>query len=179
MTARERRLDVPAVLRFLNGLRREGLISDYVFIGGVAAMRYTEPYRTKDVDVVILLDDTWKGVAQVWSAILERAGGQTEEGTIVVAGTRLDVAPTGRDAFHEDVLREAHRTRVAGVPAKVARPEHLVAMSLRAWRPSPDFSRIMALLPHADQAYLDRLLGRFDDFEGTLKSRLDRLLALR
>gem|GEM_PF-3479647 len=60
---------------------------------------------------------------------------------------------------------------------KVARPEHLIIMSLRAWRPDPDYSRVAALYNKADKALVKSLLGRFDDKNRTLRSRLDWITA--
>ncbi len=57
---------------------------------------------------------------------------------------------------------------------KVATPEHLVVMSLVAFRPK-DKVRIPLLLAASDDATLDTLLVRFDDGQGTLAKRLRSL----
>jgi hypothetical protein len=169
-----RGMDVVALVRFLNRMRQRKALPDYVLIGGVAAIRYGPPRTTKDVDIVVLVDDLLREFPPIWTGIFRRAGGIAREHTIFVpeANAWLDVMGTGGDSFYEDTLRTAKRVRIKGVTVKVARPEHLMLMSLRAWRPDPDYSRISALYKKADKGLLKSLLERFDDDKGTLQTRL-------
>jgi len=55
---------VKETLKVLNELKEKGLIRDYAIGGAIAALRWTEPFFTQDLDVFILLkdEDKKKGV---------------------------------------------------------------------------------------------------------------------
>ena len=173
-------LDAAGTVRFLNRLRRRRVIRDYVIVGGVAALRYTAPRATKDVDAMVLVDDLLREYGSVWSRILAEAGGVSSGQLIYVteADTWIDVLATGGSPFFEEVLRTAELDTVApGVRGKFARPECLILMSLEAWRPDPDYSRVATLYQIADRRRLDGLLRRYDS-DGKLTRRLNSLLQI-
>jgi hypothetical protein len=171
-------LDTIAVVRFLNRLKRRKLIPDYVIIGGIAALRYTEPRETKDVDIVILADDLLREFLPIWSRILAEAGGQWRGQLIYVeqAATWLDVMETGRDPLHEEILRAADVEKIENLRVKVAKAEYLLLLALMAWRPDPDRSRAARLAQIVPEGRVRQLLQRYDNAEQTLTKRYDYTL---
>lgn len=170
-------MDVEKAIRFLNSLRRRRIIPEYALIGGVAAVFYLEPRYTKDIDIIVPVDDLLRDYSALWTRIVNQAGGKFKAQTIYLpdADGWLDVMPTGSDELHMEALRTARTVRVGRLSVRVVEPEYLIMMSLIAWRPDPDFSRIRGLLPLANRRRLRRLLRDHDDSAHTLQSRLETL----
>ena len=173
-------INLTATVKFLNGLHARGVIGKYVLIGGIAAMAYSEPRMTKDIDAVVHIDDTFKEYPSMWTKVLAEAGGaHTPGGFTILVGpdkTPLDLSATGGDKLMEECLEKAVAMNVDGEIAWIAPPEYLVLMSLNAFRPEVDYGRITALYPQCANK-VRRLLKRFDH-EGKLLRNLERLLDL-
>ena len=157
-------------IRRLNDLKQCGLIRDYAVIGAVAAAAYVEPVLTQDVDVVVLVgsdDEFWETYRRVGEAA-EGIDGMHH----ILGGRPVRMFPSTIKPIYRDTLAAAKRTRIGDAMVKVASPEHLVALALEAFR-YKDKLRIAELLelPGTDKETIWRLIGEFDDEDGSLAER--------
>lgn len=154
-------LPLADVLRAANGLKAAGLIEDWALGGALAAIYHVEPFTTYDADIFFLPVDQGlsAGVPAIY-AHLQAQGWTIEREHLVVAGFPVQfLAAAGLTA---EAVRAAEEMVFEGVPAKVFRAEHLVAIAASVGR-AKDKARIEQLLQQAelDRAYLESLLQRY------------------
>jgi hypothetical protein len=136
------------VLRAANGLVAAKLIEDWALGGALAAIYYVEPFTTYDADIFFIPAD--KGLTAGIPAIyahLQSKGWQVEREHLLVRG--FPVQFLAASGLTEEAVREAERIEFEGVPAKVFRAEHIVAIAASVGR-SKDKARIEQLLQQAD-----------------------------
>lgn len=139
------------VLNAANGLVAAKFIEDWALGGALAAIYYVEPFATYDADVFFIPAD--KGLTAGIPAIythLQARGWQVEGEHLLVRG--FPVQFLAASALTEEAVREAVPIEFEGVPAKVFRAEHIVAIAASVGR-QKDKARIEQLLQQAD---LDR-----------------------
>lgn len=159
-------------LRALNGLKRRKVIRDYVVIGAVAATRYMEPVFTEDIDVIVLIE-TDEEYRSTFRAVAQHA--EAQDGMHQVpGGVPVQLFPSNIMPLYQDTLEAALPVRLGNIRVKIATPEHLILLYLLAFR-EKDQIRVRYLLGNIEEGRLERLLGRFDDAEGTLARRLQNL----
>ena len=148
------------VLRAANSLVSAGLIEDYALGGALAAIYYVEPFTTYDADIFFIPKDRGltSGIPAIYSH-LEAQGWEVEGEHLLVRG--FPVQFLAASGLTEEAVREAERIDYEGVPAKVFRAEHIVAIAASVGR-AKDKARIEQLLQQADleQSRLDSLLQR-------------------
>jgi len=121
-------LPLADALRAANGLVAEGLIEDWALGGALAAIYYVEPFTTYDADIFFIPKD--KGLASGIPAIyehLQSQGWKVEREHLLVRG--FPVQFLAASDLTEEAVREAERIDYEGVPAKVFRAEHIVAIT--------------------------------------------------
>lgn len=153
-------LPLADVLRAANELVAAGLIEDWSLGGALAAIYYVEPFTTYDADIFFIPRD--KGLTAGIPAIyahLQAQGWQIEGEHLLVRGFPVQfLAAAG---LTEEAVREAEHTEYDGVPAKIFRAEHIVAIAASVGR-HKDKARIEQLLQQADldKTYLAAILER-------------------
>jgi hypothetical protein len=153
-------LPLADVLRAANGLIAAGLIEDWALGGALAAIYYVEPFTTYDADIFFI--PKGKGLAAGIPAIyahLQSQGWQVEGGHLLLRG--FPVQFLAANGLTEEAVREAERIKFEGVPAKIFRAEHIVAIAASVGRPK-DKARIEQLLQQADldKTKLENILRR-------------------
>ncbi|MEO8439933.1 MAG: hypothetical protein ABI540_06885 [Spartobacteria bacterium] len=148
------------VLRAANDLVTAGLIEDYALGGALAAIYYVEPFFTYDADIVFVAAE--KGLTAGLPAIyahLQERGWQVEREHLLVHG--FPVQFLAASGLTEEAVREARTIEYEGVPAKLFRPEHIIAIAASVGR-HKDLARIEQLLEQAeiDRTLLDEILCR-------------------
>lgn len=148
------------VMRASNGLVAAKLIEDWALGGALAAIYYVEPFATYDADIFFIPAD--KGLTAGLPAIyaqLQAQGWQAQREHLLVRG--FPVQLLAASGLTEEAVREAERIEFEGVPAKVFRAEHLVAVAASVGR-QKDKARIEQLLQQADidKTKLERILQR-------------------
>ena len=139
-------------LEILNELEREGAFSRYAIGGAMAATFYTEPVLTFDLDVFVVLSrgtGQLISLAPVYEALRARGYGEEKE-TVMIEGVPVQFLPA-YNALIEEALDQAREIDYEGVPARVLRAEHLIAISLQTGR-TKDRARVAML---REQASLD------------------------
>ena len=153
-------LPLADVLRAANDLVAAKLIEDWALGGALAAIYYVEPFTTYDADIFFIPAD--KGLAAGIPAIyahLQAQGWQVEHEHLLVSGFPVQFLPA--HGLTEEAVREAERIDYEGVPAKVFRAEHIVAIAASVGR-AKDKARIELLLQQADldKTKLENILQR-------------------
>lgn len=148
------------VLRAANGLVEAKLIEDYAIGGALAAIHYIEPFATYDADIFFIPAD--KGLTAGIPAIythLKSQGWQVDREHLMVKG--FPVQFLAAQGLTEEAVREARRIKFEGVPAKVFRAEHIVAIAAGVGR-NKDLARIEQMLQQADldKTLLEKILQR-------------------
>ncbi len=154
-------LPLAAVMRAANGLVAAGLIEDWALGGALAAIYYVEPFTTYDADIFFIPRD--KGLSAGIPAIyqhLQAQGWQVEGEHLLVGGFPVQfLAAAG---LTDEAVRSAEKLTYEGVPAKVFRAEHIIAIAASVGR-AKDKARIEQLLAQADvdKTYLADVLQRY------------------
>jgi hypothetical protein len=148
------------VLRAANELVSAGLIKDYALGGALAAIYYTEPFTTYDADIIFVANDKTlsAGIPAIYSH-LQSKGWRVECEHLLLKD--FPVQFLAGSGLTEEAVREAKRIEYEGVPAKVFRPEYIVAIAASVGR-HKDLARIEQLMTQAkiDNALLDDILRR-------------------
>jgi len=153
-------LPLADVLRAANGLVTAGLIGDWALGGALAAIYYVEPFTTYDADIFFIPKDRGltAGIPAIY-AHLQAQGWQVEGEHLLIHGFPVQfLAATG---LTQEAVREAKRIDYEGVPAKVFRAEHIVAIAASVGR-AKDKARIEQMLQQADldKTRLEKILQR-------------------
>jgi hypothetical protein len=154
-------LPLADVLRATNDLVTVGLISDWALGGALAAIYYVEPFATYDADIFFLPKERGldAGIPAIY-AHLQTRGWQVEREHLLWRG--FPVQFLAASGLTEEAVREAERIDYEGVPAKVFRAEHIVAIAASVGR-QKDKARIEQILQQADvdKNYLENVLQRY------------------
>src|SRR5262249_19933302 len=131
------------VLRAANELVSAGLIKDYALGGALAAIYYTEPFTTYDADIIFVASDKTlsAGMPSIYSH-LESKGWRVERDHMLIKG--FPVQFLAASGLTEEAVREAKPIQFESVPAKVFRPEYIIAIAASVGR-HKDFARIEQL----------------------------------
>jgi hypothetical protein len=150
------------VLRAANDLVSTGLIKDYALGGALAAIYYTEPFTTYDADIIFVASDKTlsAGIPAIYSH-LQSKGWRVEREHLVVKD--FPVQFLAASGLTEEAVRNANPIEYEGVPAKVFKPEYIIAIAASVGR-HKDLARIEQLMSHAkiDKAFLDGILLRYN-----------------
>jgi hypothetical protein len=149
------------VLRAANELVSAGLIKDYALGGALAAIYYTEPITTYDADIIFVANDKTlsAGIPAIYSH-LQSKGWRVEREHLLIGN--FPVQFLAASGLTEEAVREARPVQYEGVPAKVFRPEYIIAIAASVGR-HKDFARIEQMLDQVkvDKALLDDILRRY------------------
>jgi predicted nucleotidyltransferase len=141
-------------LKVLNELKEKGLIKDYAIGGAIAALRWTEPFFTQDLDVFILLekegDEKTLIILSPIYEYLKSKGYVWREQWIMIEGIPVDMFPA--DSLEKEAVEQAQEAEYEEVRTKVIIPEYLIALFLRAGR-EKDLRKVEMLL---EQCEIDR-----------------------
>lgn len=150
------------VLRAANDLVSAGLIEDYALGGALAAIYYTEPITTYDADIIFVASDKTlsAGIPAIYSH-LQSKGWRIEREHLLLRN--FPVQFLAASGLTEEAVREGRLVQFEGVPAKVFRPEYIIAVAASVGR-HKDFARIEQMLDQVkiDKALLDDILGRYN-----------------
>jgi hypothetical protein len=148
------------ILRAANGLVEAKLIEDYALGGALAAIHYVEPFATYDADIFFIPADKsmTAGIPAIY-AHLKSNGWQMEGDHLLLKG--FPVQFLAAQGLTEEAVREARSITFEGVPTKVFRAEHIVAIAASVGR-KKDLARIEQMMQQAelDPVLLEKILER-------------------
>lgn len=149
------------VLRAANDLVSAGLIKDYALGGALAAIYYTEPITTYDANIIFVASDETlsAGIPAIYSH-LQSKGWRVEREHLLIGN--FPVQFLAASGLTEEAVREARPVQYESVPAKVFRPEYIIAIAASVGR-HKDFARIEQMFDQVkiDKALLDDILRRY------------------
>ncbi len=132
-----------------NSLKRDGLIREYAIGGAVAALLYTEPAYTRDLDIFFIPQQAG-GILDM-SDLFEYAqkkGHQVREDLILAEGTPVQFLSGG--ALVNEAIENAVTVDVGGESARIFSPEYVVAVALQAGR-HKDIDRVQKVWSQAKE----------------------------
>lgn len=137
-------MKIEEVLRTINQMKADGVVTNYAIGGAVGATFYLEPVSTLDVDVFIEVRATPGSpiisLDPIFSYLRER-GCKMEGEHVIVSGWPVQfLPPTG--SLIEEALARAVEVDVAGMPARVFTAEYLAAIALQTGR-AKDKARLL------------------------------------
>lgn len=149
-------------LEVLNQMEREAVLTRYAIGGAVGALFYIEPMLTFDLDVFVLLPSTSAGLLSLESIYdwLRARGYRAEKENVEIEGVPVQFLPA-HNKLAKEALAEAMPQDYEGIPVRVMRPEHLIAIMLQTGR-DKDRERLSIFREEAkfDTAYLKDVLTR-------------------
>ena len=123
----------------------DGVVENYAVAGAVGAIFYVEAFSTKDLDVLVPMSEGRIVIEFPEFEYLKRRGyTEFENEGIVVEGWPVQFLSATTPLEHEAYMK-AQVIDVEGVPVRVARPEHLVAIMVKVGR-QKDIARIAMFL---------------------------------
>ncbi len=129
----------------LNQMVADGVVENYAVAGAVGAIFYVEAFSTKDLDVLVQTpEDRLIIELPGWRYLQSLGYTEVEHEGIVVEGWPVQFLPATTPLEHEAYIK-AQLIDVEGVPVRVARPEHLVAIMVKVGR-QKDIARIAMFL---------------------------------
>jgi predicted nucleotidyltransferase len=150
------------VLRAANELVSAGLIEEYALGGALAAIYYVEPFTTYDADIFFVAKDKTlsAGIPAIYSH-LQSKGWRVEHEHLLV--NDFPVQFLAASGLTEEAVRDAKQIEYEGVPAKVFRPEYVIAIAASVGR-HKDLARIDQMLEQAEieRTLLDDILARYN-----------------
>ena len=135
------------VIQVLNRMQADGVIEKYAIGGGIAAIRYLEPYLTDDIDVflspVVVSETGLISFGRIYSYLQEL--GYHPEKEYIRIGDWLVQFIFASESVQEEAVEHADRVAFAGIYTSMFSAEHLAAELLRSGR-LKDLTRVAALL---------------------------------
>lgn len=146
----------------LNDMVDAGVIESYAIGGAMAAVFYSEPIPTFDLDVFVALAETTAALTSLRPIYdhLGRLGFRAEKEHVVIEGVPVLFIPV-YNALVEEAVEHALPKAFGKAKTRVVGPEYLTAIMLQTGR-RKDMLRIAGFLEAAalDKARLKRILAR-------------------
>jgi len=150
------------VLRAANELVSADFIKDYALGGALAAIYYTEPVTTYDADIMFIASDKTlnAGIPAIYSHLQSKDWRVEREHLLLKDFPVQFLAASG---LTEEAVRNANSIEYESIPAKVLKPEYIIAIAASVGR-HKDFARIEQMLDQVkiDKALLDDILHRYN-----------------
>ncbi|MBI4667878.1 MAG: hypothetical protein HY747_01635 [Elusimicrobia bacterium] len=150
------------VVKVLNKMTQEGIIQDYAIGGAMAALFYSEPIETFDLDVFVALKTSKSSLISLGPLYdyLKARGYQAKKEHIVIESIPVQFL-VPYDPLIEEALEQAVEKKFGQEPVRVFSVEHLMAIMAQTGRPK-DKIRLQSLLQQAkyDKKFLEDILRR-------------------
>lgn len=135
------------VIELLNRMQAEGIIENFAIGGGIAVIRYLEPYLTDDIDVfispVVVGESGLISFGGIYS-YLEELGYHPYKEYVKIEGWLVQFVPAS-ESVQEEAVAQADRVTFAGAYTSIFSIEHLTAELIRSGR-LKDLTRAIDLL---------------------------------
>lgn len=149
-------------LKVLNELEAKGLVERFAIGGGIAALFYTEPVLTYDLDVFVFLpatEDPLPTLSPLYDYLRSRGYREHKE-HVLVEGVPVQFIPAYNPLI-EEAVKEAKEIKYKRSKTKVLRAEHLFVIMLQTDR-AKDKARMALFLEEAkmNQRELGQIIKR-------------------
>lgn len=133
---------------------QKGILKDYAIGGAIATIYYTEPFATKDIDIFFIPPEKEKLILLTpFYDFLLKKGYKTYKEYIIIEDTPIQFIPV-TDKLEEEAVENAILVNYKNIDIKILRPEYLIAIFLKVYRPK-DREKLIKLL---DQAKINKKL---------------------
>lgn len=133
---------------------KEKVLVDYAVGGAVATIYYTEPFATKDVDIFFTPSEKERIILLTpFYDYLLKKGYKTDKEYIMIGETPVQFIPA-TDELENEAIKKAIFVSFQNIEVKIIRPEYLIAIFLKVYRPK-DREKILRLL---DQTKINKIL---------------------
>ncbi len=156
-------------LKVINELKEKGLIKDYAIGDAIAALRWTELFFTRDLDIfVIPQKEVGEEQLLLFSPIYEYLRNKGYDKWVgqwlIIEDVPVEFIPT--EGLAKEALENATEIEFEGVPTKVITPEYLIPLFLNASR-QKDKIKIQILLEQTeiDMKKLEEILDNYNLLE--------------
>jgi hypothetical protein len=124
------------VFRTLHEMQSEGVITDYAIGGAMAALFYTEVTRTYDIDVFAMIPMQRGLIVDLTDlyAWARKRGFEARAEHLLIHGVPVQFL-SANEGLEREAVAEAQPFDYQGIAVRVMRPEHLVALYIRAGGP--------------------------------------------
>ncbi|MEA1964015.1 MAG: hypothetical protein U9O41_02685 [Candidatus Aerophobetes bacterium] len=159
------------IFKVINEMHQKGILKDYAIGGAVATIYYTEPFSTKDIDIFFIHPEKEKVILLTpFYDFLLKKGYKTYKEYIMIGGTPIQFIPASTE-LEKDAVENAILVKYRNIDVKILRPEYLIAIFLKVYRPK-DRDKLIKLLDQAniDKTFLSDILEKhnldkkFNDF---------------
>lgn len=133
MVRRKARPSLADVFRVLNEMKTAGVIEDYAIGGAMAALFYAEVTRTYDIDVFVVLSPQSGPIVRLtdiyrWA---EDQGFKPRAEHLLIHGVPVQIL-VADEGIEAEAISQAESFEYHGAQVRVVRPEHLLALFVRA-----------------------------------------------
>lgn len=150
-------------LAVINELEAMGLIRKYAIGGAVGLLFHAEPVTTYDLNIFCFIPETARPIVTLEPITqeLKSRGYAEDKEHMMVEGTPVQLLPAYNELVAEAV-ENALEIQFHGVPTRVLRLEHLLAIMVQTGRPK-DKARLLDVLDQVqpDATALASILERF------------------
>jgi nucleotidyltransferase AbiEii toxin of type IV toxin-antitoxin system len=153
-------------LDVLTALRKEGRVSGFTLIGGLAVSAWSPPRATMDVDLLVLvesgnLNHLVKALCDAGMNAELRRGGFDDPVPLLIRADSLDIIVATKK-YEAEAIEQSIPVSIAGKDVPVASPEYLIILKLKAGGPR-DLLDVQELLAAnlVDRVLLAELAARF------------------
>lgn len=123
-------------LQVLNKMVLDRVIDDYVIAGAVAAIYYTEPVDTEDLDLLVSFPSS-NSVLLTLDPILnylsKNGFSEFKKEGVLIEGIPVQFLPI-HSPLSEEAFRNASRIEISGEPCKIVSLEYLMALMVECGR---------------------------------------------
>jgi len=135
-------------LEVINELKQQHLIKEYAIGGAIAALKWTEPFFTRDLDIFIIPEikiskENIFDLSPVYEYLKNRGYDKWTGQWLIVEGVPLEFIPA--EGVAAEAVENAVETDYEGVRTRVMSAEYLIALFLIASR-EKDIMKIRLLL---------------------------------
>lgn len=157
-------------LEVMNELKEKKLIKDYAIGGAIAALKWVEPFLTRDLDIFVIPSEEIKkknliDFSSLYNFLKEKGYTQWIGQWILIENVPVEFLPA-IEGLSKEAVENAIETEYEDVKTKVITPEYLMAMFLVAGR-DKDILKIKMLLEQTniDRAKLKSILQSYSLIE--------------
>jgi len=141
--------------KVIHQMHKEGILKDYAIGGAVAAIYYTEPFDTEDIDIFFVPPEKEKIIilTPFYDWLVEKKKYKVWKEYVLIGKTPIQFIPAATE-LEKEAVKNADTVSYKGVELKILRPEYLIAIFLQVYR-RKDITKLIKLF---DEAKIDKNL---------------------